>query len=186
MAVFLRLVMLSLAVACGCDGVIGGAGGPRGSDPLTGPGPGAGVGVTGAQLMHRLNRTEYQNTVRDLLGTQLAPAASFPADDVSLGFDNIAQVLTISPLQFELYEQAAQELAKEALSTAIRDTIVFCDPNDPSCLNEILRELARRAWRRPVTDEEVARLQGLVDVALDEGDELEQGLELAIRGVLLS
>ncbi|MGB8328733.1 MAG: DUF1592 domain-containing protein, partial [Polyangiales bacterium] len=66
------------------------------------------------------------------------------------------------------------------------DTIVFCDPNDPSCLNEILRELASRAWRRPVTDVEVARLQGLLDVALDEGDELEQGLELAIRGVLLS
>lgn len=186
MAAFLRLGLLSLALVYGCDGVIGSEGGPGSNDPLTGPGPGSEAGVTGAQLMHRLNRTEYRNTVRDLLGTQLDPAANFPADDVSLGFDNIAQVLTVSPLQFELYEQAAQELAEEALSTAIRDAVVFCDPNEPLCLNDIFQELASRAWRRPATDEEVARLQDLVAIALNEGDDLEQGLELGIRGVLLS
>ncbi len=103
----------------GCDGVIGG-GGPGGNDPFGPGGPGGDVGAIGAQVMHRLNRTEYRNTVRDLLGTQLDPAASFPADDVSLGFDNIAQVLTVSPLQVELYEQAAEDLTNEALTTGIR------------------------------------------------------------------
>ena len=65
--------------------------------------------------MHRLNRVEYRNTVRDLLSTTLDHAANFPADDISYGFDNISQVLTMSPLQFELYEQAATELAAEAM-----------------------------------------------------------------------
>jgi hypothetical protein len=185
MAIWARVGWLSFVVLLGCDGAIGRAGDSNGSDPFSNPG-GNEVGATAAQVMARLNRIEYRNTVRDLLGTQLDPAANFPADDVSLGFDNIAQVLTVSPLQFELYEQAAQELAEEVLTTGIRDTIVFCDPNDQSCRGDVFRELATRAWRRPVTDEEVARLQALVDVALNEGEGVEQGLELALRGILLS
>ena len=94
---------IPLVVLLGCNGAIGGSGGPDGNDPFTGPGA-SDVGVIGAQVMHRLNQTEYRNTTRDLLGTQLDPAGNFPADDVSFGFDNIAQVLTVSPLQFELYE----------------------------------------------------------------------------------
>jgi hypothetical protein len=181
MALFKCLGLLSLVALLGCDGMIGGAGGPGGSDPYSGD-----VGAIGAQVMHRLNRTEYRNTVRDLLGTQLDPAANFPADDVSLGFDNIAQVLTVSPLQFELYEQAAEDLTIEALTTGIRDAIVFCDPSVSSCRDDIFRDLASRAWRRPATDAEIIRLQQLVDVAINEGRGIEEGLELAIRGILLS
>jgi hypothetical protein len=181
-----RALLPSLLVLCACTGSIGsgGDGLSDGNDrPFTGPGA---EGAVGAQVMHRLNRAEYANTVRDLLGTQLEPAASFPADDVSLGFDNIAQVLTVSPLQFELYEQAAEELALEALNGPARDTIVFCDASQASCRDDVFREFAARAWRRPVTDAEVARLQQLVDVALNEGETFEQGLELALRGMLLS
>jgi hypothetical protein len=185
MAAFPRLACLSLFIVLGCEGAIGGAGDPNGGDPFSGPGAND-VGATGAQVIARLNRTEYRNTIRDLLGTQLDPAANFPADDVSLGFDNIAQVLSISPLQFELYEQAAQELAEEVLTTGIRDTIVFCDPIDSSCRGDVFRQLASRAWRRPAIEQEVARLQALFDVALSEGEGVEQGLELAIRGILLS
>jgi len=182
MAHWVRAGCLSFVVLLGCDGAIGSAGDSGGSDPFSGPGAN-GVGATAPQVMARLNQTEYRNTVRDLLGTQLDPAANFPADDVSLGFDNIAQVLTVSPLQFELYEQAAQELAEEVLTTGIRDTIVFCDPNDQGCRGDVFRDLASRAWRRPATDEEVTRLQGLVDIALNEGEGVEQGLELAIHGI---
>jgi hypothetical protein len=176
------LRLLPLIVLLGCDGVIGSS---EGRDPFDGPG-GGDVGSVGADVMHRLNQTEYRNTTRDLLGTQLDPAANFPADDVSFGFDNIAQVLSVSPLLFELYEQAAQELAVEVLNTGIRDSIVFCDPNLASCRSDVFRELASRAWRRPASEEEVARLQTLFDVALNEGEGVEEGLELAIRGVLLS
>jgi hypothetical protein len=69
--------------------------------------------------MHRLNQAEYNNTVRDLLGTKLRPADDFPADDRGYGYDNIADVLSMSPLQFELYERAAEMLAKEAMDTSV-------------------------------------------------------------------
>jgi hypothetical protein len=63
-----------------------------------------------------LNRVEYNNTVRDLLGTSLTPADDFPADDHSFGFDNIADALNLSPVQFELYERAAEALTEDALA----------------------------------------------------------------------
>lgn len=173
---------LPLIVLLGCDGVIGSS---DGQGPFAGPG-GGDAGAVGADIMHRLNQTEYRNTTRDLLGTQLDPAANFPADDVSFGFDNISQVLSVSPLLFELYEQAAQELAAEVLNTGIRDSIVFCDPSLASCRSDVFRELASRAWRRPASEEEVTRLQNLFDVALNEGEGVEEGLELAMRGILLS
>ena len=176
------LRMLPLIVLLGCDGVIGSS---DGQGPFAGPG-GGDVGAVGADIIHRLNQTEYRNTTRDLLGTQLDPAANFPADDVSFGFDNIAQVLSVSPLLFELYEQAAQDLAAEVLNTGIRDSIVFCDPSLASCRSDVFRELASRAWRRPASEEEVTRLQSLFDVALNEGEGVEEGVELAIRGILLS
>ena len=56
--------------------------------------------------LRRLNRTEYNNTVRDLLGTQLTPADEFPADDSGEGFDNLAQVLSISPTHIEAHLRA--------------------------------------------------------------------------------
>jgi hypothetical protein len=69
----------------------------------------------GRVTMHRLNRVEYDNTVRDLLGTALQPAKDFPSDDRGYGFDNISDVLSLSPLQVELYSRAAEDLAREAM-----------------------------------------------------------------------
>ncbi len=70
---------------------------------------------SGRVTIHRLNRVEYDNTVRDLLGTALQPAKDFPADDRGYGFDNISDVLSLSPLQVELYSRAAEDLAREAM-----------------------------------------------------------------------
>jgi len=301
-------------LAGGCEGTIGDGGDEPPSildgETLIAPAP-----------IHRLNRTEYRNTIHDLLGSSLDPAEHFPADDISLGFDNIAQVLSISPLQLELYEGAATDLAEEALlvpATAsvlhseaetltgtagsasgegwslsssgevtgsfalngdgeyeirarvwaqqagpdlaqaailvggqsvgtfdvagdanapevitvtttlsgasasigvsflndyyeppddrnlyvdwievegplgqvgvnpIRDAIVFCDIADDACRQDVLKTFASRAWRRPATDQEVAALEQLVQLAQDEGDSVDVGLELAVRAVLLS
>jgi hypothetical protein len=63
--------------------------------------------------LHRLNRAEYNNTVRDLLGTDLRPADAFPIDDARAGFDNMASALSISTLHAEGWEQAAETLALE-------------------------------------------------------------------------
>jgi len=73
----------------------------------------------GEFVLHRLNRTEYNNTVRDLFGTSQRPADDFPADDFGFGFDHISSVLSLSPLHIELYERAADQLIAEAFSPAL-------------------------------------------------------------------
>jgi hypothetical protein len=70
----------------------------------------------GTITRRRLNRVEYQNTVRDLLFTQSRPADKFPLDDTGYGFDTIGDVLSISPMLMEKYLRAAAELAQEALA----------------------------------------------------------------------
>jgi mono/diheme cytochrome c family protein len=66
----------------------------------------------GRVTMRRLNRAEYNNTVRDLLGVDINPAEDFPSDDVGYGFDNIGDVLSISPLHMEKYLAAARKVAQ--------------------------------------------------------------------------
>lgn len=67
--------------------------------------------------LRRLNRAEYDHTIRDLFGVDLKPAARFPADDSGYGFDNIADVLTLSPMHMEKYFQAAEEILDQVLVT---------------------------------------------------------------------
>ncbi len=66
---------------------------------------------------HRLNRVEYNNTVRDLLAIHFKPAADFPADDSGYGFDNIGDVLSVSPVLMEKYLDAAKKIAAQAIPT---------------------------------------------------------------------
>ncbi|MBV8811379.1 MAG: DUF1592 domain-containing protein [Acidobacteriaceae bacterium] len=66
---------------------------------------------------HRLNRVEYNNTVRDLLAIRFKPAADFPADDSGYGFDNIGDVLSVSPVLMEKYLNAAKKIGGEAIPT---------------------------------------------------------------------
>ena len=77
-------------------------------DRVTPPDPGR---VTA----RRLNRAEYNNTIRELLGVESRPADDFPQDDSGYGFDNIADVLSLSPVLMEKYVTAADRVAREAL-----------------------------------------------------------------------
>jgi len=70
----------------------------------------------GRVTVRRLNRTEYNNTIRDLVGVDFQPADDFPSDDVGYGFDNIGDVLSISPLLMEKYLDAAEQIASKALA----------------------------------------------------------------------
>ena len=69
----------------------------------------------GRVTARRLNRTEYNNTVRDLLGVSLQPADEFPTDDSGYGFDNIGDVLSLSPMLMEKYISAARQLSNVAV-----------------------------------------------------------------------
>jgi hypothetical protein len=69
----------------------------------------------GRVTMRRLNREEYNNTIRDLVGVDFRPADDFPSDDVGYGFDNIGDVLSVSPLLTEKYLSAAEQIARKAI-----------------------------------------------------------------------
>ncbi len=69
----------------------------------------------GRVTMRRLNRNEYNNTIRDLTGVEFKPAEDFPADDVGYGFDNIGDVLSLPPLLMEKYLTAAERIVDQAL-----------------------------------------------------------------------
>lgn len=282
----------------------------------------------GRVTAHRLNRNEYTNTIRDLLEVDFRADKNFPSDDSSGGFDNMSDVLTISPVLMEKYLQAAQTIAARAIGAdplpkpfeveyaqkdgrvrrvdrstieathridfdgeydlrfALQgerkggspvqfgfwmdgklihsmevetkpsglvyfnpyseatfrmylpagdhvfragfiddkfvdaldrkdvynrdknkfvDSIVFtgpfpstlekpsrkkiliCDPGSgKTCQQRIVAELARRAYRRPATDHDVAALMNFVDLAQQQGQTAEQGLQLAIQAMLVS
>jgi Protein of unknown function (DUF1592)/Protein of unknown function (DUF1588)/Protein of unknown function (DUF1587)/Protein of unknown function (DUF1585)/Protein of unknown function (DUF1595)/Ca-dependent carbohydrate-binding module xylan-binding/Planctomycete cytochrome C len=69
----------------------------------------------GRVTIRRLNRAEYNNTIRDLLGIDFHPADDFPSDDVGYGFDNIGDVLTLPPMLLEKYLEAAESIAERAI-----------------------------------------------------------------------
>lgn len=71
----------------------------------------------GQVTLRRLNATEYQNTIRDLLGVSYTPAANFPGDDVGYGFDHIGDVLTLPPILMEKYLLAAERISRIAIQT---------------------------------------------------------------------
>jgi hypothetical protein len=160
---------------------------PSGTSTATTPSGSANTDP-GRVTLHRLNRVEYNNTVHDLLGTSLTPATDFPPDDRGYGFDNMADVLSLSPLQLDLYYGAAETLVSDTLGGAQRKKLVSCDlsAEGASCADKSLRTFARKAFRRPVTDAEVKGLMALVSLAQSKGDSVEAGLKLALQAVLTS
>ncbi|MFO0825566.1 MAG: DUF1592 domain-containing protein [Gemmataceae bacterium] len=70
----------------------------------------------GRVTMRRLNRNEYNNTIRDLVGIDFNPAEDFPSDDVGYGFDNIGDVLTLPPVLMERYLAAAETIMSRAIT----------------------------------------------------------------------
>lgn len=68
-----------------------------------------------AVVIRRLNRQEYDNTLRDLIGLELGLAKDFPADDIGFGYDNIGSALNVSPIHIEKYLRAAQQAMEAAI-----------------------------------------------------------------------
>jgi mono/diheme cytochrome c family protein len=145
----------------------------------------------GRPTLRRLNRAEYNNTIRDLVGVDFQPAEDFPADDVGHGFDNIGDVLSLPPILLEKYLAAAEKIVDTAFRTPeLRTRILICEPgpglSQLEAGRKILEHFARRAYRRPVTPEEVDRLFRFVRLAGTQGDGFEPGIRLAVTAVLVS
>lgn len=159
---------------------------PGASDPGTDtPEPFAPANAT----LRRLTVAQYQNSVRDLLGpVQLT--VELEADEAINGFVEIgAASSTLSPSAVEKLEAAAFEAAEQALTKDKRATLVGCDPTtvtDSKCTQAFVRKLGRRAFRRPLSDEEVTRYATLADNAAQTLGDFWQGVPYAIAGLLQS
>jgi hypothetical protein len=175
----------------------------------------------GRVTLRRLNRAEYNNTIRDLIGLDLHPADEFPADDIGYGFDNIGDVLATSPILVEMYLAAAETVTGAAFRTPeVRDRIMNPTTNtvplafrkykpavrtsredkvlrnpkageDPELkrqqrIYDILRGFGDRAFRRPVTHDELMRLFEVVLSAEKDGESAEAALERGVQAVLSS
>ena len=145
----------------------------------------------GRVTIHLLNILEYNNTVRDLLGDTTQPANAFPDDTGGANFDNNSDVLATSPLLFSKMETAAEALSTAAVATgsASRAKIITCDSTkvgDMACATTVMTAFARKAWRRPATTAELARLTAFVPLAKANGDGFDQGIALVIEATLLS
>jgi hypothetical protein len=124
----------------------------------------------GRVTVRRLNRAEYNNTIRDLTGLDLRLADDFPSDDVGSGFDNIGDVLSLPPILMEKYLESAQRIAAEVIQSPAAMSRVFPhQAEDPSHLEQAAatalqnaKHLATRAFRRPITEDESQRLMALM------------------------
>jgi hypothetical protein len=144
----------------------------------------------GRVTIRRLNRAEYNNTIRDLVGLDFHPADDFPSDDVGYGFDNIGDVLSLPPLLMEKYLAAAEKIVQAAWARPeLRERILIARPTEQTkseAARKILERFARRAYRRPVRPEEVERLLQFVELAEKNGDAFETGIQLALQAILAS
>ncbi len=148
----------------------------------------------GRVMIQRLNRVEYNNTIRDLLGIDPQPAKDFPSDDVGAGFDNIGAVLALPPLLIEKYLAAAQDVIQQAWANpAARQRLMVCDPmqaqtdeDRQACFRQILTAFVRRAYRRPPTSAELDRLMQFGMSAWQRGASPEQALQATLSAVLAS
>ncbi|HEV3256534.1 MAG TPA: DUF1592 domain-containing protein [Gemmataceae bacterium] len=146
--------------------------------------------LPGRVTLRRLNRAQYNNTIRDLVGVDFHPAEDFPADDVGYGFDNIGDVLSMPPILLEKYLAAADKIVTRAFRDPdTRRRIMICAPtgkDQTECTRKILEHFAARAYRRPVAPAEVDRLVSLVELAEKQGDGFDKGIQVAVQAVLVS
>jgi hypothetical protein len=158
----------------------------------------------GQVTLRRLNRVEYRNTVRDLVGVDYDTTDEFPADDAGYGFDNVGEALSMSPLLMEKYLNSAEEIVAEGVPAKWVDARnrkeflkylrFFPDGRAPEDTKErdayarkTLQAFARRAYRRPVAEEDVDRLVTLAkDVYTTPGQTFEAGIGRAMVAVLAS
>lgn len=150
----------------------------------------------GVVMSRRLSRAEYENSVRDLFGMAFPIAGLFPADGAGgEGFDNTGNALYISAIQAEKYLKAADVVVETALpekdgNAEVRARLIPASPGrgakEHAAARQAITSFLERAWRRPVTEEEVDRLYKLYEQDRKGRDGFAAGLKLAYKAALVS
>ena len=188
-------VLLLLATLLGgCDGIIsdpaGTAGsGPGGSGDRAAPLPdGLAMEDVPPTAMRRLSRAELDSTLRDLLGDETRPASQALPEDTQDPFDNDYTTQLPSAVLVEGMEAIAQASVRRALADPVlRSRLLPCEPTGPgdaACMRSFVESFGRRAFRRPLEDEEVADFLALQSLAVEAGD-FWYGVEAIARAILM-
>jgi Protein of unknown function (DUF1592)/Protein of unknown function (DUF1588)/Protein of unknown function (DUF1587)/Protein of unknown function (DUF1585)/Protein of unknown function (DUF1595) len=142
-----------------------------------------------ALALRRLTHSQYNNTVRDLLNDQSAPANQFPPEDFVNGFKNQYQAQSLSPLLVEAYSTAAERLARNAFQGGDQRGLIPCKPSAPSapsatsaCRARFVREFGLKAFRRPLEPDEQKRYEELFKRQTD----FFRGAQIAVEAMLQS
>lgn len=203
--------VLSLSLALGLAGVVactgdigtGGSSNPSGGGtdhPVTNPpngqpgNPMSGGALTctpssspsvGVAPLRRLTRSQYNNTVRDLLGLDIGPANDFTPDEkVGPFFSNASA--PISDLVAEEYLNAAEALADAVVTTPARLTaLVPCSATAANCGGQFVDSFGLRAFRRPLTPDERTTMMTLFNSGMTD-DSFNEGVRRVIQAVLES
>src|ERR1700730_17579423 len=141
---------------------------------------GAGYAKTNV-VLRRLTNSQYNNTVRDLLGDLTSPASQFPPEDYVNGFKNQYQSQNMSPLLVDAYSVAAERLARNASRPAGNPDLIACQPS-AACQAEFVRSFGLKAFRRPLDPDEQKRYQSLFAKQTD----FVKGAQLVVEAMLQS
>jgi len=131
--------------------------------------------------LRRLTHSQFNHTVRDLLGDQTKPADQFPPEDFVNGFRNQSQSQSLSPLLIEAYSAAAEKLARNAFRGGDTHGLIPCKPS-AACRTRFVREFGLKAFRRPLDTDEQTRYETLMSRETD----FLKGAQLAIEAMLQS
>ena len=174
-----------LAPLLGCVGAIGSPDGSEDDSDGNGPGGHASSMCVVDTPLRRMTRFEYNNTVRDLLGDTTNPADSLPPEEEVAGFNNQAAALTVSDLLAEQYMKLSEAVSVRALADLDK---VTGGCGDATCVRDFIADFGARAFRRPLTEEDIDRLEALYQVALADADmgTHADGVELVLQAILQS
>ncbi len=131
--------------------------------------------------LRRLTHSQYNHTVRDLLGDQTSPALQFPPEDFVNGFRNQSRGQSLSPLLVEGYSNAAEKLARSAFRGGDTHGLIPCKPS-VECGKRFVRQFGQKAFRRPLTADEQQRYQRL----LASDPDFLKGAQLVVEAMLQS
>jgi Protein of unknown function (DUF1592)/Protein of unknown function (DUF1588)/Protein of unknown function (DUF1587)/Protein of unknown function (DUF1595)/Protein of unknown function (DUF1585) len=145
--------------------------------------------ATSAQLLRRLTHSQYNNTVRDLLGDHSRPADRFPPEDFVNGFKNQLRTQGMPPLLAEAYGAAAERLALNAFRAGDVNGLVACKPSgarDAACRDRFVREFGLHAFRRPLEAAEISRYTTLFDGQASASGQFLDGARVVVETMLQS
>lgn len=144
----------------------------------------------GPPTLRRLTQAQYENAVRDLFGHDLFVPPDLEPDFRQSGLVTVgAASVAISPRGVERYESAAYAIAEQAMDPWRRGRVLPCTPAstaDAACAEATLARLGRRAWRRPLTSEELDTLVAVSMEAAEVLGDFHEGLQFGLAALLQS